>query len=41
MPIYQSCITRNRDINMAFKVFADANILLDFTLKREGYDVAK
>lgn len=26
---------------MAFKVFADANILLDFTLKREGYDEAK
>ena len=26
---------------MASKVFLDANILLDFTLKRNGYDAAK
>jgi putative PIN family toxin of toxin-antitoxin system len=26
---------------MASKVFLDANILLDFTLKRDGYDAAK
>ena|SRR5688572_23607361 len=26
---------------MAFKVFLDANILLDFTLKRDGYDNSK
>ncbi len=26
---------------MAFKVMTDANIVLDFTLKRERYDVAK
>jgi len=26
---------------MASKIFLDANILLDFTLKREGYDVSK
>ena len=26
---------------MASKVFLDANILLDFTLKRDNYDVSK
>jgi predicted nucleic acid-binding protein len=26
---------------MAFKVFLDANVLLDFTLKREKYEVSK
>jgi len=26
---------------MAFKVFLDANILLDFTLKRDSYDESK
>ena len=26
---------------MAFKIFLDANVLLDFTLKREGYDSSK
>ena len=26
---------------MASKVFLDANMLLDFTLKRDSYDVAK
>src|ERR1700743_483634 len=26
---------------MAYKIFLDANILLDFTLKRDGYDQSK
>lgn len=26
---------------MVFKIFLDANILLDFTLKREGYEASK
>src|ERR1700761_358138 len=40
-PILRNCITRGKEKNMAFRVFLDANILLDFALKRPEYESAR